>query len=81
MDRGWGAADNQPAKAVEAFRQVIGRQPSNAEAHYGMGYALLAQGKTAEGTRYLCMVRGKNPKPDVLAEVDGILRNRQLSCP
>jgi predicted Zn-dependent protease len=81
LDQGWSAADNDPAKAADVFRTVIARQPGNAEGYYGLGYALLAQGKTAEGTRYLCMVRGKNPKPDVLADVDGILGNRQLTCP
>ena len=81
MDRGWSTADNDPATAVEAFREVIAKQAGNAEAHYGLGYALLVQGNKGEGARYLCLVSSKNPSAALKAEVEGVIRNRNLSCP
>jgi hypothetical protein len=78
--RGWDTVESDPDAAMAAFGEVLAKNPSDHEAAYGYGYALLEKGDTAGASPYLCRAR---PSPDVTIqrEVDGLLARHDITCP
>lgn len=79
IERGWAAADSNPAGAHEQFGLALKNSPSNKEATYGYGYTLLKVGRQEEGRSWMCKARDGGPA-DIQAEVDGTLGRIGLSC-
>jgi hypothetical protein len=80
IDLGWKRMDANPAGAADAFREALGRDPGNAEAQYGLGYALLQQGDKAGGARHLCASRASAGQ-ELRREVESLLAHNDLKCP
>jgi len=79
-DRGWQVVTGQPAKAVELFGKALAIDAGHADANYGMGYALLQQGKGAQAKPYLCTAQTKGDT-EIKRDVGSLLANNNLSCP
>lgn len=79
IERGWAAADSDPALAHEQFGLALKNAPSNKEAAYGYGYTLLKLGRQDEGRSWMCKARDGGP-PDIQVEVEGTLGRIGLNC-
>jgi hypothetical protein len=75
---GWKVVERDPRAAGEHFREALTDRPSNADAHYGYGYALLKQGKSGEATRHLCIARSTDES--IRREISGLMSEHGLSC-
>ena len=71
---------------MTAFEKVLGVSADNADANYGMGYALIKQGKRNDAKEYLCAAYNKvveDTSPAAIGtfrDVKGLLKNNQLAC-
>ncbi len=80
IKEGWDAVDSNAFSAARTFRKVLASDPQNAEALYGLGYALTQTGEYAEASRYLCQAQARATNPTTKAEVAGVLKSNDLSC-
>ena len=80
IDLGWKRLDSNPSSAADAFRQALEQAPGNAEARYGLGYALLQSGDRAAGAKHLCASLVGAPA-DMRREVESLLTHNDLKCP
>lgn len=77
---GWNAVESNPKSALSYFQDALSAQPTNIDARYGEGYALLKLGRTAEATKKLCSAMAQ-AGPGVQREIKGLLGQNSLSCP
>ena len=87
VNKGWKSIDKSRFKeAVTRFQEVLSTDARHAEANYGMGYALIKQGKSTEAGQYLCTAYEKvagDTSPEavgIFRDVKGLLKNNQLVC-
>ena len=87
VDEGWNNVDRGRLKsAITSFAKVLDKNATHAEANYGLGYALIQQGRQQEAKRFLCtsLSKVKNDSSpagvSTLRDVKGLLKNNQLSC-
>lgn len=80
IERGWETVESNPDAALAAFGQVLETSPSDHEAAYGYGYALLEKGDPSAAGPYLCRAR---PSADVTIqrEVAGLIARHGIQCP
>ncbi len=79
IDQGWGKVGSDPAAAAALFEQALQTDPSNADANYGLGYALLQGGDTGGAKVYLCKSL-QNANTSTQREVNGLLTNNEMTC-
>lgn len=80
IDLGWKRLDADPSAAAAAFREALEREPGNAEAQYGLGYAQLQLGDKGAATRNLC-ASVKGGSKDMRREVESLISHHGLACP
>jgi hypothetical protein len=78
IGRGWGAIDNDPRGALEAFDAALEQDESLAEAQYGRGQALIKLGRRQASNDALCAAVGD---PKFGDKVQGFLDRNGMSCP
>ena len=79
VDKGWNAVSGSPDRAMTLFRQALELKPGDAEASYGLGYALLQKGQATEAKPHLCRAL-RNGSTQTKRDVQGMLGQHQLSC-
>jgi tetratricopeptide (TPR) repeat protein len=79
VDAGWNYVEKNPASAAEHFRKALAIRPSNADANYGYGYALLKLGRQEAATTHLCAARIGGVS--IQREIAGLLAEHRLTCP
>jgi len=81
VDAGWSQGDaGDYAAAARTFRQAVAQDPSSADAHYGLGYALVETGHASDAIPHLCEARAKGDL-ETRREAGGILEKNHLTCP
>jgi hypothetical protein len=87
VETGWKDVDKSRLKsAAISFEKILSVDPTHAEGNYGMGYALIKQGKRNEARTYLCSAFNKvaeDTSPEAVRtfrDVKGLLKNNQLVC-
>lgn len=79
--RGWGVVGKDAAAGLDLFGRALLANPDHAEAHYGMGYALLQIGQGGEAAPHLCTAKTTLTDRDSLRDVGVLLSRNGLSCP
>lgn len=80
-DRGWAAMDGgRIQSAIETFERAVAKSPGDAEANYGLGYALLQASQKERANGPLCVAQ-KSGSTSIKREVAGFLERNGLSCP
>ncbi len=79
VDRGWAAVSGSPNKALTYFEQALERKPGDAEASYGLGYALLQLGRAPEAKPHLCRAL-RSGSTQTRRDVQGMLGQNSMSC-
>ncbi|MFK7929284.1 MAG: tetratricopeptide repeat protein [Myxococcota bacterium] len=77
--KGWNAVEGDANAAADHFRGALDAKPGDAEASYGLGYAMLKLGQKNGARAYLCAASAKASN-STKAEIQGILSNAALSC-
>jgi len=79
VDKGWSAVSGSPSKAMAYFEQALALKPGDAEASYGLGYALLQVGRGPEAKPHLCRAL-RNGSTQTKRDVQGMLGQNSMSC-
>ncbi|MCO4746516.1 MAG: hypothetical protein KC912_17095 [Proteobacteria bacterium] len=79
LKQGWSSVSGDPASAVISFRSALDRRPGDAEASYGLGYALWRLERQSEALPHLCLAL-RSGGIDTQREVNGMLARSSLSC-
>jgi hypothetical protein len=77
--QGWNAVDSNPQKAAAAFGKALALEPTNGEASYGMGIALLRLKRSDEAKTHLCLAVRTGSAGDA-REAKSVLEQNGLSC-
>ncbi|MGC6492282.1 MAG: tetratricopeptide repeat protein, partial [Myxococcota bacterium] len=79
VNRAWAETERNPTLAIESFEAALKLRPSDPDAVYGLGYALLKANRTSEANVQLCRALRNSPARDI-REIEGILNANNLSC-
>ena len=77
---GWNKVNSDPAAATVIFQTVLDGNPGDADARYGLGYAMLQAGDATGALPHLCRARSRGGV-EIQREVTGLLSTKGLSCP
>lgn len=80
ISQGWNVVGSDPAKAAGLFKAVLDEDASNADAHYGYGYAQLQRGQPEVALDHLCRA-SRTGNVEIQREVQGLLGRNDLTCP
>ncbi len=78
--RGWAVVGRDPGLGAEAFRRAIRLAPEDAEAAYGLGYALLSLDDVSGATPWLCRALVATTDRDTLRDLEVLVKRHRLVC-
>jgi hypothetical protein len=79
VSEAWAIVSEEPEVAAAKFRMILDVAPRDADATYGLGYALLRLGTKDEALVYLCRARGQAGE-ETSQEIDSLLTQEGLTC-
>lgn len=79
VSEAWAIVSDQPDVAAAKFRMILDVAPRDADATYGLGYALLRLGSKDEALLHLCRARGQASE-ETSQEIESLLTQEGLTC-
>ena len=82
VDEGWSRMETGDFRSSrQAFVEALAVEPSNADAHYGLGYAAMSQRDNAFAIKHYCLaLENAGGRREILIDVPALLKNIGGTC-